>query len=68
MGDRRREWSMGSTEGSRPEWEKPEIVGLDEAEDAAGAGPCTPGSSDISPFPCIPGFAPILGCAAGTVD
>jgi hypothetical protein len=37
---------MGSTQGSRPEWEKPEIVELGEAEDAAGLPPfCTPGSA-----------------------
>jgi hypothetical protein len=36
---------MGSTQESRPDWEKPEIVELDEAEDAAGIIPCKPGSA-----------------------
>ena len=55
---------MGSSQGLRPEWEKPEIVELDAAEDAAGLTQCTPGSGNAvrcangqaAGGPCITGF------------
>jgi len=58
---------MGSSQGSQPDWEKPQIVELDEAGDAAGSSPCSVGSGGLpGPLPCSPGSAPIGICTAGT--
>ena len=49
----------------QPQWEKPEIVELDAAEDAAGTNPgCTIGTSAVAT--CIPGTAAFSECASGT--
>ena len=56
---------MGASQGSQPGWEKPTIVELDAAEDAAGSNPgCTIGTSAVAT--CIPGTAAFSECGSGT--
>ena len=54
---------MGLSQGSRPDWEKPTIVELDAAEDAAGTA-CNPGSSEA--FTCLSGAAATSACENGS--
>ena len=55
---------MGSSQGPRPEWEKPEIVELDAAEDAAGLTQCTLGSGNA--VRCANGQAAGATCSVGS--
>jgi hypothetical protein len=57
---------MGSSQGSRPEWEKPEMVEVDDAEDAAGIGGCFSGTAPVGPYPCENGAVPFFGCSNGS--
>jgi len=54
---------MGSSQGPRPEWEKPEIVELDAAEDAAGLTQCVQGSGNA--VLCANGQAAGAACSVG---
>ena len=46
----------------QPQWEKPEIVELDVAEDAAGL--CNPGNS-LFPRACVSGDHNLVSCNQG---